>query len=497
MLKQNQQLKLLQKISPQQIQFIKLLQVPTASLEQRIKEELERNPALEDGQIGFGDEPKNEYEDLDKKEEMDTPADEKEDNISQEINLDDYLANDGYDYRTRLPQGGDDDDDEYEAPIVQMKSLYDQLDEQLSLLTLSERELIIGEHIIGNIDEDGYLRGRGTMDPIKAIVNYMAFRQNISTTVEEVEEVLHKIQRFDPPGVGARDLQECLLLQLQRKTPSRDSELAIMIVDRYFDELTKKHFSKLRSRLGISEAELKTVYNLITKLNPKPGESQSSIKHEYIIPDFILTTENNAINIRLNSRNAPDLKVSRNYINMYSEYKGMDKGKRNSQVKETLDFVKSRIEAAQWFIDAIRQRQFTLLNTMETIAEKQKDFFLSGGDEKKLTPMILKDIAEEIQMDISTVSRVANSKYVQTEFGIYPLKFFFTEGIETEDGMVSNREVKKALEEIIAGESKKKPLSDDKIALQLKNKGYNIARRTVAKYREQLGVPVARLRKEV
>ena len=497
MLKQNQQLKLLQKISPQQIQFIKLLQVPTASLEQRIKEELERNPALEDGQMGFGDEPKNEYEDLDQKDSQEPTVEEKEDTINQEINLDDYLSNDGYDYRTRLPQGGDDDDDEYEAPIVQMKSLYDQMEEQISLLNLTEQERVIGEHIIGNIDEDGYLRGRGSVDPIKAIVNYMAFRQNISTTYEEVEAVLFKIQQFDPPGVGARDLQECLLLQLQRKTQDRTVDLAQVILERYFDELTKKHFTKLRSRLSISEAELKEVYRLITKLNPKPGESQSAIKHEYIIPDFILTTENNKINIRLNSRNAPDLKVSRNYINMYSEYKSIDKGKKNPKVKETLDFVKARIEAAQWFIDAIRQRQFTLLNTMETIASKQEEFFLSGGDEKRLRPMILKDIAEEIQMDISTVSRVANSKYVQTEFGIYPLKFFFTEGIETEDGIVSNREVKKALEEIIAAESKKKPLSDDKIALQLKARGYNIARRTVAKYREQLGVPVARLRKEV
>ncbi|MCL4141261.1 UNVERIFIED_CONTAM: hypothetical protein GTU68_066279 [Idotea baltica] len=325
----------------------------------------------------------------------------------------------------------------------------------------------------------------------------MAFRQNLTTTFEEVEAILTRIQRFDPPGVGARDLRECLLLQLKRKKPSKYVEIATVIMERYFEEFTKKHFSRLRSRLSITEEDLKEVYGIIIKLNPKPGESQSIIKHEYIIPDFILTTENQQINIRLNSRNAPDLKVSRNYLNMYKEYKGIEKAQKTTTVKETLDFVKSRIEAAQWFIDAIRQRQFTLLNTMETIADKQKEFFLSGGDEKKLRPMILKDIAEEIQMDISTVSRVANSKYVQTDFGIYSLKFFFTEGIETEDGMVSNREVKKALEEIISAESKRKPLSDDKIAVHLKERGYNIARRTVAKYREQLGVPVARLRKEV
>ncbi|RMG20955.1 MAG: RNA polymerase sigma-54 factor [Bacteroidetes bacterium] len=489
MLKQNQQLKLLQKISPQQIQFIKLLQVPTASLEQRIKEEIEKNPALEDDQMGFGEEKNGEYEELDQKDD----AEEQEDQIAQELSLDEYLTNDSYDYRTRLPQGGDDEEDEYEAPIVQMKSLYDQLSDQLALLDLSEKERIIGEHLIGSIDEDGYLRR-----PLKAIVHDMAFRYNLSTTEEEIESVLKKIQRFDPPGIGARNLQECLALQLRRKEDSKLVRLAITVIEKYFEEFKKKHFSKLRSRLGISEEELKQAYEMITKLNPKPGESQSVIKHEYIIPDFILTTENGQINIRLNSRNAPDLKISRNYVNMYQQYRGMDKGARkNPKNKEAMDFLKQRIEAAQWFIDAIRQRQFTLLNTMQAIADKQKEFFLSGGDEKKLKPMILKDIAEEIQMDISTVSRVANSKYVQTDFGIYPLKFFFTEGIETEDGMVSNREVKKALEEIINNESKRKPLSDDKIAALLKEKGYNIARRTVAKYREQLGVPVARLRKEV
>lgn len=489
MLKQNHQLKLLQKISPQQIQFIKLLQVPTASLEQRIKEEIEKNPALEDDQMGFGDEKKDEYEDLDRKDD----AEEQDEQISHELSLDDYLANDSYDYRTRLPQGGDDEEDEYEAPIVQMKSLYDQLDDQLSLLSLSDTERTIGEHIIGSIDEDGYLRR-----PVRAIVHDMAFRYNLSATPEQIEGVLERVQRFDPPGIGARDLQECLALQLKRKDVNRLTKLALTVIDKYFEEFKKKHFTKLKSRLGINEQDLKQVYEIITRLNPKPGESQSIIKHEYIIPDFILTTENGKITIRLNSRNAPDLKLSRNYVNMYQSYRGMDKGTRKkTQNKEAMDFLKQRIEAAQWFIDAIKQRQFTLLNTMQAIADKQEEFFISGGDEKRLRPMILKDIAEEIQMDISTVSRVANSKFVQTDFGIYPLKFFFTEGIETEDGMVSNREVKKALEEIIGGESKRKPLSDDKIAALLKEKGYNIARRTVAKYREQLGVPVARLRKEV
>ncbi len=489
MLKQNQQLRLIQKISPQQIQFIKLLQVPTASLDQRIKEEIEQNPALEDDRMAYGEKNKDEYADLDKKEGEEAP---KEENNGADAELDEYLANEYFDYKTHLPRKGDEDEDDYEAPIVQTKSLYDNLKEQLSLLKLNDVERQIGEHIIGMIDEDGYLRRS-----VKAIVHDMAFSHHLSTSTDEVSTILYIIQRFDPPGIGARDLRECLLLQLNRKEQTEDIELAKTIVDKYFEEFKKKHFNKLKSRLGIGETRLKNVYDIITKLNPKPGESQTVQKHEYIIPDFILKVENDQINIRLNGMNAPDLKVSRNYINMYSEYKKVSKGERSHQVKEALDFVKSRIEAAQWFIDAIKQRQFTLLNTMQTIAEKQEAFFLSGGDDKKLKPMILKDIADEIQMDISTVSRVANSKYVQTDFGIYPLKFFFTEGIETEDGMVSNREVKSALQEIIDHESKRKPLSDDKIAIMLKDKGYNIARRTVAKYREQLGVPVARLRKEV
>ena len=489
MLKQNQQLKILQKISPQQIQFIKLLQVPTATLDQRIKEEIEVNPALDDEKIVYGEKEKEDYADLDKNDEE---LKQKEEENSENVSLEDYISYDSYDYKTHLPRKSDDSDDDYEAPVVQMKSLYDNLTEQLSMLALSDFEYTIGQHVIGSIDEDGYLRRS-----VKAIVHDMAFRHNITTSIEQVDQILRLIQSFDPPGIGAQSLQECLLLQLQRKESSPTIKLAIKIVEKYFEEFKKKHFKKLQNRLGIDDEKLKEVYELITKLNPKPGESQNIIKHEYIIPDFILTVENGKVVIRLNGINAPDLKISRNYVNMYKEYKDTLKADRNATMKEAFDFVKSRIEAAQWFIDAIRQRQFTLLNTMQTIADKQEEFFLSGGDDKKLKPMILKDIAEEIQMDISTVSRVANSKYVQTDFGIYPLKFFFTEGIETEDGMVSNREVKSSLQEIIDAENKRKPLSDDKIAVMLKDKGYNIARRTVAKYREQLGVPVARLRKEV
>lgn len=491
MLKQNQTLKLLQKISPQQIQFIKLLQVPTASLEQRIKEEIEQNPALEDEKIGFGESQNDEYKDLDSKNDQDTGTG--GDNFyDTHEGLDDYFANDAYDYKTQLPRNIDDDEDEYEAPIVQMKSLYDLLLEQLLHLDLDERKRTIAEQIIGNIDEDGYLRR-----PLKSIIQDLTFRQNILCKLEEIENILSQIQQLEPAGIAARDLQECMLLQLKRRRPTPETQIAITIVEKFFDELKKKHFSKIRAKIGVNEEKMKSAYEIISKLNPKPGESQSVIKHEYIIPDFILGIENGKMQIRLNSRNAPDLKISRNYVRMFQKYRSLSKSDRTKTIKEALDFVKARIEAAQWFIDAIKQRQFTLLNTMQSIAEKQEDFFISGGDDRKLRPMILKDIADEIQMDISTVSRVANSKYVQTDFGIYPLKFFFTEGIETEDGMVSNREVKSALHEIIDGESKKRPLSDDKIALMLKEKGYNIARRTVAKYREQLDIPVARLRKEV
>ncbi|MFK7973112.1 MAG: RNA polymerase factor sigma-54 [Bacteroidia bacterium] len=498
MLKQSQRMKMLQKISPQQIQFIKLLQIPTATMEQRIKDELEKNAALEDDQLlraeEDDDDSNDQYSDLDK-------TDEEYDNFeneeaTKEAALEDYIDySNEYDYKTSLPSTPRDEEDEYEAPIIQMKSLFDVLQDQLALLDLDELSYTIGEHIIGSIDDDGYLRR-----PTKALVLDLAFRYQLSVKPEQVEVMIGRIQRFDPAGIAARDLQECLLLQLRRRESAPAIEHARILLEKYFDEFTKKHFAKIRSRMSISEEELRAAYDVITHLNPKPGESQSLVRNEYIIPDFTLTLESGDIKIRLNSRNAPDLKVSRSYRDMYTEYKGMHKAanKKNPKVKETFDFVKQRIEAAQWFIDAIRQRQFTLLNTMEAIAGKQIDFFISEGDDKKLRPMILKDIAEEVGMDISTISRVANSKYVQTDFGIFPLKYFFTEGIETEGGeIVSNREVKKSLEEIIGVESKRKPLSDDKIAEMLKDKGYNIARRTVAKYREQLGIPVARLRKEV
>ena len=490
MLSLRQQLKLKQLISPQQIQFIKLLQIPTANLEMRVKEELEINPALEEGKQETESEKEaaEEYQGDSARSEHNNH----EAGDEREFNLDDYMQQDSYNYKEKLPSNNDDDDD-YEAPIVQLQSFGDNLNEQMGLLVLTDRERIIADHLVGSIDEDGYLRR-----PVPAIVNDMNFRYNFKASPEEVESVLHQIQSFDPPGVGARDLRECLLIQLRRKEQSKDVQLAIKVVSDYFEEFSKKHFKRLQSILGIDENRMKDVYSQITHLNPKPGGSQTNVKHEYIIPDFILTVENGEIDVKLNGRNAPELKVSHNYIKMYAEYKAQQKQRKSESVKETLDFVKQKIESAQWFIDAIKQRQFTLLNTMLAITARQKDFFVSGGDERKLKPMILKDIAEKVEMDISTISRVANSKFVQTDWQIYPLKYFFTEGITTDSGEeVSNREVKRILEDLIEGESKKKPLSDDRLSEILQEKGYNIARRTVAKYREQLNLPVARLRKEV
>ena len=486
MLSQRQQLKLKTLISPQQIQFIKLLQIPTATLEARIKEELESNPALEDQNTSLesSSESPNEYADLDNERSDDSEGDD-------DFNLDDYLQEE-YSFREKLPSSSDDEDD-YKAPIVSTQSALEQLEEQLSMVDLNEDEEIVAHYLIGSIDEDGYIRR-----PIPAIVNDMAFRYNIRKSVEEVESVLKKIQQFDPPGIAARDLRECLMLQLARRPSTELIQNAYTIVDRYFDEFTKKHFKKLQSALGISEEELKETYAEITKLNPKPGGSKATNKLEYIIPDFILLVENDEIDIKLNRRNAPELNVSGSYLKMFQEYKAAQKKEKTSSNKETLDFVKSKIESAQWFIDALRQRSVTLLNTMMAIADQQREFFLSAGDERKLRPMILKDIAEIVEMDISTISRVANSKYVQTDWGIYSLKYFFTEGITTKSGEeVSNREVKSILEELVENENKKKPLSDDKLSELLKGRGYAIARRTVAKYREQLNIPVARLRKEV
>ncbi len=470
-----------QKLSPQQIQFIKLLQVPTMELDARIEEELEINPALEEG--------KEEDERAESSEE-----DYEEEYEKDEIDVEDYLQDDefgGY----KMQGDGNYNEDEKEMPLPMTTTLTEQLLDQLGYLKLDEREQTIARQLIGSIESDGYIRR-----DLDAIANDLAFSANIRTDEEELENLLAMIQEFDPAGIGARNLQECLLLQLYRKKEAGQNgpvDMAISILKDHFDEFTKKHYKKIIKRLNLeSEEELKEAIDVIIRLNPKPGGAGSSlVKTQYLIPDFILTNDNGKLELSLNSRNAPDLRISRSYSEMLSAY---DKSnKKDKKLKETVSFVKQKLDAAKWFIDAIKQRQLTLLNTMQSIIDYQFDYFLTG-DESKLKPMILKDIADRIGMDISTVSRVANSKSVQTEFGVYPLKYFFSEGISTDQGEdVSSREVKNALKEMIDNESKRKPLSDEKLEKMLNDKGYQIARRTVAKYREQMNIPVARLRKEL
>jgi RNA polymerase sigma-54 factor len=470
-----------QKLSPQQIQFIKLLQVPTLELATRIEEELETNPALEEGP-DQPDEPAEQTDDFEDKAET----------SDEDINFEDYLHDDYSGYKMQ-GDGNNPDEEDREMPIATTTSLNEQLIDQLGFLKLDERQKKIGEQLIGSIENDGYIRR-----DLEAIINDLAFSMNIETDIDEIEEILRKIQTFDPPGIAARNLQECLLLQLERKADhSTEVNLGIMIIEDCFNDFTKKHYDKIMKRLNIEdEEELKAAVNLITKLNPKPGGSSGEmIKTQYLIPDFLLTNDNGKMDLTLNSRNAPELRISRSYSEMMDTYDKSDK--KDKKLRETASFVKQKLDSAKWFIDAIKQRQQTLLHTMRSIVNFQYDFFLTG-DEAKLRPMILKDIANDIKMDISTVSRVANSKSVQTEFGIYPLKYFFSEGIATDSGDdVSSREVKQQVKELIENEDKRRPLSDDKLEKLLNEKGYNIARRTVAKYREQLNIPVARLRKEL
>jgi RNA polymerase sigma-54 factor len=491
MLRQNLQQKLLQKLSPQQIQFIKLLQVPTVALDSRIKEELEENPALEDSSLMSGDDLPGEYDDLQSNDQSDFD-DESSDTTQDEFNVDDYLQDENEnDYGTSY-NNGDDDDDKKEIPIALEVSFFEKLQQQLDLIPLSNQDFLIGKQIIGSLDDDGYLRR-----PILSVVDDLAFSQNILVEEEEVLDILKLIQSFDPAGIAARDLQECLLIQLRRKEPNNPViARAIDIVENYLDEFTRKHYDKLERSANLNAEELKEVVAEILKLNPKPGDSsQTSTKQLQIIPDFHITNKDGALALTLNARNAPELKVSRNYVEMFEHY---DKAsKTDKKMKEAVQFVKQKLDSAKWFIDAVKQRQQTLLKTMNAIMQFQYDYFLDG-DERMLKPMILKDIADKIEMDISTVSRVANSKYVQTDFGTFLLKSFFSEAIQTESGEeVSNREVKKILEDCIGKENKRKPLADEKLTDILKEHGYNIARRTVAKYREQLNIPVARLRKEL
>ncbi len=493
-LNQSLQQKLLQKLSPQQIQLMKLLQVPTAILDERIKEELEENPALELSEEGHDDsfdENKDEFAESTSEEyETETPED-----PYDNIDIADYVQDgddDIADYKMRDENYGDQEEKQV-MPYKVETSFYEVLEAQLGMLKLEADDYRIAEQIIGSIDEDGYLRRETS-----AIVDDLAFRQNIMTTDENVESLIRRIQHFDPPGVGARTLQECLLLQLQRqKEDGKEVDVAIQALTKYFDEFTKKHYEKIQRGLNLSDEELKEVMVQITKLNPKPGGQVSEVNkaESYVVPDFFIYNNAGKLELTLNSKNAPELRISEGYRDMLKDY---DKGtKKDRRQKEAVLFIKQKIDAAKWFIDAIKQRQHTLLSTMTAIMEHQHEFFITG-DETSLKPMILKDIAEKTGLDISTVSRVANSKFVQTEFGTYRLKFFFSESLTTDSGEeVSTREVKKILSDLIEGENKKKPLSDERLTELLQEKGYNIARRTVAKYREQLNIPVARLRKEL
>lgn len=496
-LSQSLQQKLLQKLSPQQIQLMKLLQIPTAHLEERVKEELEENPALE-----AGEEQTTESDDLDLQENGEIYEDHGEE-FEESSNDDDY---DNFDISEYVSEGDDeiadykmrddnypDSDEQKTIPYRVESSFHDFLVGQLGMLPLKEREFKIAEQIVGSLDNDGYLRRE-----LSSIVDDLAFRQNIESSEEEVESIIKKIQEFDPPGICARDLQECLLIQLKKqRAEGKEVELAIQIIEKYFEEFTKKHYEKIQRGLNLTDDELKEVINDIIRLNPKPGGNIGEINkaESYIVPDFYIINNGGKLELTLNSRNAPDLRISEGYRDMLKEY---DRGsKKDKRQKEAVLFIKQKIDSAKWFIDMIRQRQHTLLSTMNAIMNYQQDFFLTG-DQTNLKPMILKDIAEVTGLDISTVSRVANSKFVQTEFGTYRLKFFFSESLSTDSGEeVSTREVKKILSDLIDSEDKKKPLSDERLTELLQEKGYNIARRTVAKYREQLNIPVARLRKEL
>ena len=484
MLKQHLHFKLSQKLSPQQIQLMKLVQLPTQAFEERIKQELEENLALERGKEdateGFEEGYSN--EEFDDNTQINT----------EDINVDDYLSDDEIpDYRLHANNYSSDQDDK-SIPYASGSSFTQQLTDQLNTYRLEEQEYLIAKFLIGSIDDSGYMRR-----PLLDLTDDLAFTQNIYTDVETIEKVLKVVQQLDPAGVGARDLQECLLIQLQRKAQTPQTELASLIVEKTFEKFTKKHYSKLQKKFNITENQLKDAIQEIERLNPKPGSSFSNNLRsvEHVVPDFTIKIIDGELSLTLNARNAPELHISKSYSEMLLGYKA-SKEKSKAQ-KEAVQFIKQKLDAAKWFIDAIRQRQQTLYVTMSAIMHYQKAYFLSG-DEEQLRPMILKDIADEIEMDISTVSRVANSKYVNTPYGTKLIKEFFSESMTNDQGEeVSTREIKSILKTVIVEEDKKKPLTDEKLAKILKEKGYPIARRTVAKYREQLEFPVARLRKEI
>lgn len=490
-LKQSQQLRLSQKLLPQQILLMKLLQLPTLALEERIKEELEANPALEEGENeAQQEEYDNEGPDADV--EYDENGDPKEDDISpkNDVEMEDYMDAEELDsYKYEVVNKGKDDDSR-EFVVVEGLGFHEVLEQQLGLRDLNDEEYTIGTYLIGCIDEDGYIRRE-----LELIVDDLAFNYNINTTAEEIEKVLKIIQSFDPAGVGARSLQECLLIQLERKKEkTREVVLAIDVIKHQMEEFSKKHYDKILRRMGIDNDDLKDIIEEIRHLNPRPGSSDNkSGGVSEVVPDFIVGVNDGKPELTLNGRNMPDLKISKEYVEMLREYsKSKDKNG-----KEASGFIKSKIENAEWFIEALNQRYTTLLLCMQCILEYQEEYFVTG-DESKLRPMILKDIANRVGLDLSTVSRVANSKYVQTPYGTFLLKTFFSESMSTDSGEeVSSREIKRILQDLVNAEDKKHPLTDDELCAQLKEKGYNIARRTVAKYREQLDIPVGRLRKEV
>ena len=486
MLKQSLNFKLLQKLSPQQIQLMKMIQLPTQAFEERLKQEIEENPALDTGKEesdDFEDSLANEYDDDDGTEKID----------ADDINIDDYLSDDEIpNYKTQANNYSP-DDEEKNVPYAAGTTFHQSLQNQLNTFSLSEEEKSIAEFLVGSIDDSGYIR-RDLID----LVDDLAFTQNVFTTEEKVEKILLKVvHTLDPIGVGARDLRECLIIQLKAKQENSIRVLAINVLDTAFDHFVKKHYKKLLEKFDINEEALKDCISEISKLNPKPGSSYAGNNKiaEQIVPDFSIKILDGELDLTLNSRNAPELHVSREYNNMLKGYQ--ESTQKSKSQKDAVMFIKQKLDAAKWFIDAIKQRQQTLLVTMNAIMHYQYEYFLSG-DERKLRPMILKDIADTIKMDVSTVSRVANSKYVSTPYGTKLIKEFFSESMKNDQGEdVSTREIKKILETVINEEDKRKPLTDDKLSLLLKEKGYPIARRTVAKYREQLDIPVARLRKEI
>jgi RNA polymerase sigma-54 factor len=486
MLRQKLQQKLLQKLSPQQIQMIKLLEIPSMQLEQRIKAEIEENPALEEGALEETMQNENQDDDV---------TSDPNDTDKEEFTLEDYIEDDDYPSYKLNSQNYSKDDKREEIPFSVGLSFQDYLENQLGLRKLDEKQLLLALYMLGNIDDDGYLRRK-----LDNIVDDVAFALNIKTDEIELIGILQIIQELDPPGVGARSLQECLLLQIKAKNMEDPNiKLAFRILSDFFPEFTRKHYDKIISRLNITDDQLKGALDEILHLNPKPGGAYSDPQNKtasHIIPDFILENNEGDLELALNVKNLPELRVSKTYSGMLQTYQ-YNRGHNSKSQKEALSFVKQKLDSARWFIDAIRQRQNTLLVTMNAIITYQQEYFMSG-EETRLRPMILKDIADMTGLDVSTISRVANSKYIQTNFGIFPLKYFFSEGMQTESGEeVSTREIKKILQNCVEGEDKRHPLTDDHLAEMLNDKGYHIARRTIAKYREQLNIPVARMRKEL